>query len=137
MTLEEKLITAEARIAELETQVADARASACDLQQRLEDANTARQEESTVVGQLQGELKQLRHENQQQLARIDALVAEAKSAEARAAEICASVGVEPLPITPKGDRDPADLAEQLKAQKTPAEQTAFWRKHKDRILNRS
>lgn len=137
MTLEDKLIAAEARLAELEGQLAAQLATNAELQQRLHEATTARQDESAVVGQLQGELKTLRQENQQQLARVAQLEAEAKSAEARAATICASVGVEPLPVTPQGDRDASDLTEQLKAQPTPAAQTAFWRKHKDRILNRS
>jgi chromosome segregation ATPase len=136
MTLEEKLTAAEARIAELESQLEGERTSITALNQRVTEAESARNEESALNGQLQGELKTLRQQHTDATAKIAKLEAEAKTAEAKAAEICASVGVEPLPVTPQGDRDASDLAEQLKAQKSPAEQTAFWRKHKDRILNR-
>jgi chromosome segregation ATPase len=140
MTLEEKLSAAEARLAELDTQLAAERASVASLQQRLQEAETARDEESAINGQLQGELKTLRQQHTDAAAKIAKLEANAKTAEAKAAEICASVGVEPLPVTSQGDRDSAsstDLTEQLRAQKSPAEQTAFWRKNKSRILNRS
>lgn len=136
MTLEEKLTAAEARIAELESQLQNERASITALNQRVTEAETARNEESALNAQLQSELKSLRQQHQDATAKITKLEADAKSAEAKAAEICASVGVTPLPVTPQGDRNSEDLAEQLKAQKSPAEQTAFWRKHKDRILNR-
>ena len=136
MTLEEKLTAAEARIAELESQLEGERASINDLNQRVTEAENTRNEESALNGQLQGELKTLRQQHTGATAKIAQLEAEAKTAEAKAAEICASVGVEPLPVTPQGDVTEPDLADQLKAQKSPAEQTAFWRKHKDRILNR-
>ena len=136
MTLEEKLTATEGRIAELETQLAAEQTANTELQTRLKDAETARNDESTLVGQLQTEVRQLRQQNQDAAALIQRLTAEARTAEAKAAEICASVGVEPLPITPHGDRATGDLVEQLKAQKSPAAQTTFWRQHKDRILNR-
>ena len=139
MTLEEKLSAAEARLATLDTQLAAERASVASLQQRLQEVEAPRNEESAINGQLQAELKTVRQQHQDAAAKIARLEAEAKTAEAKAAEICASVGVEPLPVTEQGDRDTAtstDLAEQLRAQKSPAEQTAFWRKHKSQILNR-
>ncbi len=141
MTLEEKLSAAEARLADLDAQLATERASVTSLQQRLQEAETARDEESAINGQLQTELKTLRQQHTDAAAKIAKMEAEAKTAEAKAAEICASVGVEPLPVTAQGDAAAAatstDLVEQLRAQKSPAEQTAFWRKNKSRILNRS
>jgi chromosome segregation ATPase len=136
MTLEEQLTATEARLTEL-TQLLDAeRTSTKDLQQRLQDADTARDDEALINGQLQDELKQVRQQKQDLTTRLTKLEAESKIAEAKAAEICASVGVTPLPITANGQRNNDDLLEQLKAQKSPAEQTTFWRKNKDKILKR-
>lgn len=136
MTIEEQLATAQARTAELETQLEAERTTITELRQQLAQAETTQAEESAVVAKLQDDLKQARQQHQDALASIARLESEAKTAEAKAAEICASVGVQPQPVTAQGDRDATDFAEQLKAQKTPAEQTAFWRKHKERILGR-
>jgi chromosome segregation ATPase len=134
MTLEEKLTAAQARIAELETQLETERATVTTLREQLTQAETSQAEESALVTQLQGDLKQARQQHQDAQATVERLQSEAKTAEARAAEICASVGVEPQPVTAQGAPETGDLTEQLKAQKTPAEQTAFWRKYKDKIL---
>lgn len=81
-------------------------------------------------------LKAARKESADLVARVDELTAASKTAEAKAAEICASVGVTPLAVTAQGDAVAAastDLAQVLCTQETPAAQTAFWRKNKSRI----
>ncbi len=141
MTLEEKLSAAEARLAELDTQLTAERASIASLQRRLQETEAARDEESAINGQLQTELKTLRQQHQDAATMIARLEADAKTAEAKAAEICASVGVEPLAVTAQGDATAAatstDLVDELRKQATPTAQTAFWRKNKSRILNRN
>ncbi len=134
MTLEEKLSAAEARLVALEQQLQAAATEKETLSQRLAEAEALHGEESSVVSQLQAELKQTRQQNTDLSAKVAQLEQAQQSAEARAAEICASVGVEPLPVTPRGDQQPQDLVEELKAQKTPAAQTAFWRKNKHAII---
>lgn len=67
-------------------------------------------------------------------ARTRQMEAEATSAETRAAEICASVGVEPVQITPQGEPTQQSLLEQMRAIKNPAAQMAFFRKHREAIL---
>jgi chromosome segregation ATPase len=139
MTLEEKLTAAETKLAELGTQLEAAQTSNTELNQRLRDAESARNEESASVTRLQSELKTLRQQNQDALVKIAQLEAASKTAEAKAAEICASVGVTPLAVTAQGDAVAAastDLVEELRKQETPAAQTAFWRKNKSRIINR-
>lgn len=139
MTLEEKLTAAEAKLAELGSQLEAAQTSNTELNQRLHDAESARNEESASVTRLQSELKTLRQQNQDALAKVAELTAASKTAEAKAAEICASVGVTPLAVTAQGDAVAAastDLVEELCKQETPAAQTAFWRKNKQKIINR-
>lgn len=136
MTLEEQLAQSQTRIAELETQLEAERATVTALREKLTQSETAHAEESAVVAQLQDELRQERQAHQDAQTTVTRLQTEAKNAEVKAAEICASVGVQPQPVTAQGDRDTTDLTEQLKAQKTPAEQTSFWRKHKEKILGR-
>lgn len=68
--------------------------------------------------------------------KIEALESEAQSAEAKAAEICASVGVDPVQIKPEGESEPQDLMEQFQAIKDPGQRTAFFRKHKDQLISR-
>jgi len=139
MTLEEKLTAAEAKLTELGTQLEAAQTSNTELNQRLRDAESARNDESASVTRLQSELKTLRQQNQDAFAKIAELTAASKTAEAKAAEICASVGVTPLAVTAHGDAVAAastDLVEELRKQETPAAQTAFWRKNKSKILSR-
>lgn len=68
--------------------------------------------------------------------KVEALESEAQSAEAKAAEICASVGVDPVQIKPEGESEPQDLMEQFQAIKDPGQRTAFFRKHKDQLISR-
>lgn len=136
MTLEEQLAQSQTRVAELETQLETERSTVTALRDQLAQSETAHAEESAVVAQLQDELRQERQAHQDAQATVTRLEAEAKTAETKAAEICASVGVQPQPVTAQGERDTVDLTEQLRAQKTPAEQTSFWRKHKEKILGR-
>ena len=71
------------------------------------------------------------------IAKIKTLQTErAKSAEAKAAEICASVGVDPLSIKPGSESQARDLRAEFEAIKDPARQMAFFRQHKDQLLSR-
>jgi chromosome segregation ATPase len=139
MTLEEKLTSAQTRISELEAQQADNQTANTQLQEQVAILQEQLAQKETATVQLQTDLDQIQSSFAAAQLEVEQLKAEAKTVETKAAEICASVGVEPQPVTPKGDADQItqeDLLDQLKAQKTPEEQTSFWRKNKDRILNR-
>jgi chromosome segregation ATPase len=68
---------------------------------------------------------------------ISELESKAKSAEAKAAEICASVGVDPVAVKPDGGDSQQSILEQMRSIKNPAEQMAFFRKHREAILRGS
>ena len=68
--------------------------------------------------------------------KVEKLESEAKSAEAKAAEICASVGVDPLTITPDVEGKHRDIHAEFEAISDPAQQMAFFRKHKEQLLSR-
>jgi wobble nucleotide-excising tRNase len=114
----------------------------------LKAANEMLDEANTSIGSLTGQVKESR-EKEQTLGnelkgskdaistleqKVSKLEAEAKSAEAKAAEICASVGVEPAQVTPGGEEKQQSLVEQLREIKNPAEQMAFFRKHREEII---
>lgn len=69
-------------------------------------------------------------------AKVEKLEGEAKSAEAKAAEICASVGVDPLTIKPDSESKNRDIHAEFEAITDPARQMAFFRKHKEQLLSR-
>jgi chromosome segregation ATPase len=94
------------------------------------EADALKAEQAAQVSQFEALEKRAR----EQQATIDKLRAEAKSAETQAAHICASVGVEPAHISPGGEPQQLNLLEQMRAIKNPAEQMAFFRKHKAAIL---
>lgn len=85
---------------------------------------------------LKNELSQATERIQGFESQITELKSAAKSAESKAAEICASVGVDPVQITPGGDSKETDLMEQFRAIKDPAKQTAFFRKHRETLINK-
>lgn len=139
MTLEEKLSAAEAKLVASETTLTGERAAAETIRQQLAAAETAKAEESALNAELGNQLKAARKESADLAARVAELTAATKTAEAKAAEICASVGVTPLAVTAQGDAVAAastDLVEELRKQETPAAQTTFWRKNKQKIINR-
>jgi chromosome segregation ATPase len=84
--------------------------------------------------QLGNDLTQAKERQKEADTLIKQLEADAKSAEAKAAEICASVGVDPVQVTPGGDAKQANLLEQFNAITDPAKKTAFFRKHREEIL---
>lgn len=96
------------------------------------DLNTAREQEK----QLGHDLAQAKEKQSQADARIRQLESDAKAAESKAAEICASVGVDPVQVTPAGDAKQASLLEQFNAITDPAKKTAFFRKHRDALIGR-
>ncbi|MEX0331474.1 MAG: hypothetical protein AB3N64_08645 [Puniceicoccaceae bacterium] len=114
----------------------------------LKAANEMLDEANTNIGSLTGKLKESQDKeqtlsnelkvakelNQSVEQKVSKLEADAKSAEAKAAEICASVGVEPAQVTPGGEPKQQSLIEQLKEIKNPAEQMTFFRKHRDEII---
>lgn len=67
-------------------------------------------------------------------AKVQELEKEAKSAEAKAAEICASVGVDPLTIQPDSEGKHRDIHAEVEAITNPAKQMTFFRKHKERLI---
>lgn len=71
-------------------------------------------------------------------AQVETLQKQIKSSEVKAAEICASVGVDPLRISPdaKNGETQEDLMTQFRAITDPAQRTAFYRKHKNELLSR-
>lgn len=81
-----------------------------------------------------GELAQALEQVAQLKGRVGQLETEAKTAEAKAAQICASVGVEPALVTPGGEPKQQSLLEQMRSITNPAQQMAFFRKHRDAIL---
>jgi len=95
----------------------------------LEQATHERATAQQTIQTLEGQAKALE-------AKIAALEAGAKSAEEEAASICASVGVDPLQIKPDTQPGQPDLMEQFQAIKDPGQRTAFFRKHKDKLLSR-
>lgn len=84
----------------------------------------------------QKRVKELEGEGATQKETISRLKEEAKGAEAKAAEICASVGVDPLQIKPESEDKSQDLMEQFRAIKDPGQRMAFYREHKDQLLSR-
>jgi chromosome segregation ATPase len=90
----------------------------------------AEAEKELLSSELAGSLEKIKDLD----ARTRQLEAQAKSAEAKAAEICASVGVEPAQVTPGGEPRQTSLLEQMRSIGNPAEQMAFFRKHKESIL---
>lgn len=120
------------------------------LQADLQAANELVDESATTLTQTQTDLKaksaaleQATHdlgsakENIRTLeAKVAKLESEAKSAESKAAEICASVGVEPVAMQPEGESRQRDLMAEFRAINDPAKQMAFFRKHKNELLSR-
>jgi chromosome segregation ATPase len=96
------------------------------------DLNAAHEKEK----QLDHDLAQAKEKQAEADARIAQLESEAKEAESKAAEICASVGVDPVQVTPAGDAKQADLLEQFNAITDPAKKTAFFRKHRDALIGK-
>jgi chromosome segregation ATPase len=96
------------------------------------DLNAAREKEK----QLDHDLAQAKGKQKQSDTRIAQLESEAKEAESKAAEICASVGVDPVKVTPAGDAKQASLLEQFNAITDPARKTAFFRKHRDTLIGK-
>jgi len=95
-----------------------------------DELNTARESEK----QLEQDLAQTKEKRAEADSRIQQLETEAKSAEAKAAEICASVGVDPVQVTPGADEKQADLRAQFEAITDPARKTAFFREHRDALM---
>lgn len=94
-----------------------------------EDLNGVRDSEK----QLEHDLAQAKEKQSQADTRIRELESEAKSAEAKAAEICASVGVDPVQVTPGAEEKQADLRAQFEAITDPARKTAFFRANRDAL----
>ena len=114
----------------------------------LKAANEMLDEANTSIGSLTGQLKQAQEKelalaaelkpSEQAIGtleqKVSRLESEAKSAEAKAAEICASVGVEPAMVTPGGEVRQQSLIEQMREIKNPGQQMAFFRKHREEII---
>lgn len=83
---------------------------------------------------LANDLSQAKERQKEANASIKQLEADAKTAEAKAAEICASVGVDPVQVTPGGDAKQANLIEQFNAITDPAKKTAFFRAHRAELI---
>jgi chromosome segregation ATPase len=96
------------------------------------DLNAAREMEK----QLNHDLAQAKERYAEAETRIQQLEAQAKSAETKAAEICASVGVDPVQVTPGGDPKQADLLAQFNAITDPAKKTAFFRAHRADLIGK-
>jgi chromosome segregation ATPase len=90
-----------------------------------------------VTAQKAGELARALEKVSKLQTCIGQLEAEAKSAEAKAAQICASVGVEPAQVSPGGEPMQQSLLEQMRSIQNPAEQMAFFRKHREAIIRGS
>lgn len=97
-----------------------------------EDLNQSRDSEQRLTH----DLTQAKEHIKDLDVRIKQLEAEAKSAEAKAAEICASVGVDPVQVTPGGDAKQADLLAQFNAITDPAKKTAFFRAHRAELIGK-
>lgn len=96
------------------------------------DLTAAREKEQ----QLAQDLAQAKERQEEVDARIQQLEAAAKSAEAKAAEICASVGVDPVQVTPGGDPKQQDLLTQFNAITDPSKKTAFFRAHRAELIGK-
>ena len=96
------------------------------------DLNAFREKEQ----QLGHDLAQAKERQKEADTRLKHLEAEAKSAEAKAAEICASVGVDPVQVTPGGDPKQEDLLAQFNAITDPAKKTAFFRAHRAELIGK-
>lgn len=95
-----------------------------------EDLASVRESEK----QLEHDLAQAKEKDAHAQSRIQELESEAKSAEVKAAEICASVGVDPVQVTPGADEKQADLRAQFEAITDPARKTAFFRANRDALM---
>jgi len=89
--------------------------------------------ERAALKQTQSDLATARQSAQSLQSKVDALEKAQKSAESKAAEMCASVGVTPVAASPKSEDKGRDLMEQFKAIQSPAAQTAFYRKHREEL----
>lgn len=97
------------------------------LQDNLNTSQASLDDATQKLAQTEGKLTEAQ-------SKIAELESRAKSAEAKAAEICASVGVDPVAVKPDGGDPQRSLLEQMRAIKNPAEQMAFFRKHREAIL---
>ncbi len=135
MTLEEKLSAAEARLAEQDTQLVAAQASIASLQQQVSEAVAARESATACYEQAKQDLAREKSSTAALQTQVDQLQAAAKTAEAKAAEICASVGVEPLPVTAQGDRPSMtdkEWAEYIQSSSSGVERTQRVREYNSR-----
>ena len=130
-TLDEQLDAANAKVAELNGQVAG-------LQTALEQARTDKEMLETANSELADNLKAAKETaaSQEQrlreaLAEVDRLKAEAKTAEERAAEIYGAQAGQPVAVTAKGNPPEVSVSERFKAITDPAGQTAFLRSLSD------
>ena len=85
---------------------------------------------------LANDITQAKERQKEADARIQQLENDAKTAESKAAEICASVGVDPVQVTPGGDTKQANLIEQFNAITDPAKKTAFFRAHRADLIGK-
>ena len=92
--------------------------------------DAAAKEKETIAG----ELTQSKVRIEEITTQLEKLKSEAKSAEARAAEICASVGVDPVATAPESDAKVEDIREQFHSIKDPGKRTAFFRKHREDLI---
>jgi len=103
-------------------------------QEELKDSQDKFQKlESTSKLQTE-EVASLTHTKVTLEAEVTRLTAANKDADRRAAEICASMGVTPVTVSPKGEPSvKGDLLAEFKSIQDPAKQMAFYRKNREQL----
>lgn len=125
-TLDDQLDAANARVAELEAELAAANENAAALAHDKETMEAVNAELTDNLVATKDKLAQLELKHSEALSTIETLKAEARTAEERAAEIYGARAAEPVAVTPKGD-PVRPLLERFRAISDPAAQTQFLR----------
>lgn len=120
---------AQALAEEAETAKVEAEAKLATSAQALAEAKEKLQSETARADGLQAHVDTLQ-------ADVDNLKDEAKSAETRAAEICAAAGIDPIE-TEAGNTGDGTLMEQYNAIKDPVEKGEFLKKHQAALYKES
>ncbi len=140
-SIEQKLEQAETRITALmksqseKDNAAQAHAEALtDREMLIKSVRAELEDERASHTQTRQELQTTRQTVQSLNQKIAELEKTKQSAEAKAAQICASVGVPPVKISPKGEATvKGDLLAEFKAIQDPAKQMAFYRKNREQL----
>ena len=130
-TLDEQLDEANAKVNELNGQVAALQTSLQEAEQAKTVLETANAELVANLADAKDKLAKQELATQEAQTQVEQLKAEAKTAEERAADIYGATAGKPAAVTAKGDTSTLSVLERFKAISTPSGQTQFLRSLSD------